>query len=352
MKQNQPNDIDTLPELVSPYLKELIAKTGGNDGPIGRQFIAHDKHHEGLGADEKDPLLEDEHEVAPGLVYKYEGKLNSDGSVKTFGRALFTITRFCASYCRFCTRGREVGLPPAKNRSEGPTLMQRPFLTPSDIDKTIDFIKKHKEINEIIISGGDPLTAPRDYLTSIIEKLSALQKNGDLSIIRIGSRLPIANPRMIQPWHYELLAKLKNPYLMVHINHADEVTDEAVSVLTNFRKVALASVLSQTVFLAGVNDDEDTLYKLFYKLTEAGIRPYYVFQCDPVPWAKDFIVPPKKAIAIWKKLRPRLSGIAGTARLVIDVPGGYGKIPVPEGDAWDLDYSAYRDFKGKKFSWE
>ena len=105
---------------------------------------------------------------------------------------------------------------------------------------------------------------------------------------------------------------------------------------------------SQSVLLKGVNDDVQTLRNLFVKMAKEGIRPYYIYQNDPVYWAEHFTVPFKKAIKIWGKLRPRLSGVAATARFVIDTPFGFGKIPVPEGDAWEIDLSSFRDFKGKK----
>ncbi len=338
-----------LPEVVSLYLINLIKKTGGVNGPIGKQFIAQpEKEKRFYKIKAFDPLIEDHHEVAPGLVYKYKGKIDKKGKIIYFGRALWTVTRFCGSYCRFCTRGREVGLPINMKTELKSALAKKPYLDDQEIEKVINYLKRHREINEVIISGGDPLVSPKNYLTKIIEKLSNLQKEGKLDIIRVGTRLPIHNPISFQSWHYELLAKIKNPYLMVHINHPAELTDEALEVLNNFRKISLATVCSQTVLLKGINDDEKTLYDLFVKLTINGIRPYYVYQNDPVYWAQHFTVPIKKAIKIWNNLRLKLSGIAATARFVIDVPFGYGKIPIPEGNAWKVDYSFYYDFKGKK----
>ena len=140
---------------------------------------------------------------------------------------------------------------------------------------------------------------------------------------------------------------------MVHINHPAELTPEALAVLERARRECMATEMSQTVLLKGVNDNVDTLYQLFTKLAKNGIRPYYVYQNDDVYWAKHFTVPIHHAIKIWQQLRPRLSGVAATARFVIDVPKGYGKIPVPEGDAWEVDYDhGYRDFQGKKFALE
>lgn len=315
-----------LPELTSPYLSKLIAKTGGENGPIGLQFIAQpEKERKYFKKGVTDPLTEDKYEVASGLVYKYRG------------RALWTISLVCASYCRFCTRGREVGA-------------LKPHLREKEISQVLAFLKKRKEIKEVIVSGGDPLVAPRKYLTKIINGLIKLQKDGNIEIIRIGTRLPIVNPPLVQPWHYRLLAKIKNSYLVVHINHPAELTPEAIEVLNNFRRKSGALVLSQTVLLKGVNDSVKTLSELFNKMVKEGIRPYYIYQNDPVYWAKHFTVPIKRAIRLWQQLRPRLSGLAATARFVIDAPFGFGKIPIPEGGAWRVDYSCFFDFKKKKHS--
>jgi lysine 2,3-aminomutase len=342
-----------LPEMVSLHLINLIKKTGGRSGPIGTQFLAQpDKEKRYFQKKSSDPLIEDEHEVAPGLVYKYCGKLNSKGWVECHGRVLWTVTRFCASYCRFCTRGREVGLPTYVKSESNAAISKKPYLSDEEINMVFDYLEKHKEINEVLISGGDPLTVPEPYLTKIINGLVKLQKKGKIDIIRIGTRLPISSPLSVKKWHYQLLAKIKNPYLMVHINHPAELTKETISVLNKFRKTAMASVLSQSVLLKGVNDSVDTLHELFQTMTKEGIRPYYVFQNDPVYWAQHLTVPIKQAVRIWEQLRPMLSGIAATARFVIDTPFGFGKIPVPEGKAWKVDYSHFFDYKKKKHALE
>jgi len=293
-----------LPEVISLYLLNLIEKTGGKTGPIGKQFIAQpalEKKYHLIKSE--DPLIEDHNEVAPGVVYKYHGKLNKDGNVVYYGRVLWTITRFCASYCRFCTRGREVGIPAYVKAHTKAAIAQKPYLDDNEIAKVIAFLKDHKEVNEVILSGGDPLTTPRPYLTKIIEALAKLQEEGYLDIVRVGTRLPVHNPISVQKWHYELLSKIKNPYLMVHVNHPSELTAETLEVLYNFRKTSLATICTQTVFLKGVNDSVETLYELFTVLAKNGIRPYYLFQNDPVYWAAHFTVPIIRAIKIWEKLR-------------------------------------------------
>ncbi len=338
-----------LPEAVSPYMMELIKRTGGVDGPLGKQFIAQPEKEQRFSKKFLDPLNEGQHEIAPGLIYKYRGKIDKSGKVVRYGRVLFTVTRLCATYCRFCTRGREVGLPPHVRAQTKETIANKFFLSDEDLEKVFKLLENSPEINEVILSGGDPLTAPEPYLRKIITRLAGLQRRGIIDIVRIGSRLPIHNPLAVKNWHYELLGRLKNPYLMAHINHPLELTEKALDVLNNFRRVSGAAVLGQTVFLKGVNDNADILHELFIKMTKEGIRPYYLLNNDPVYWAKHFTVPLKRAIKIWGKLRPRLSGICATAKFVIDVAYGYGKVAVPEGDSWEVNYESFVDFKGKRF---
>lgn len=324
-----------LPEVFSPYLANLIRATGGPDGPIGLQFVARPELERAGGqGGERDPLLEDGHEVAPGLVYKYEAGKDEHGP--WHGRALFTITGKCAAYCRFCTRGRKVGNTPTLSREQ--------------IDESLEFIRQEPGLNEIILSGGDPLTVKPEVLHYVLGRLGKLQEEGKLSIVRIGTRVPIQNPISIKPVHFEAIGQLRNPRMMVHINHVAELTPQALDVLQRFRTQCNAVIMSQSVLLRGVNDSVEVLYNLFTKLAQEGFVPYYVYQNDPVYWAKHLTVPIDEAIELWQKLRPRLSGVAATARLVIDTPHGYGKIAVPEGGAWNIDYTAgFVDFQGTQF---
>lgn len=341
-----------LPEIFPPYLADLIARTGGPDGPIGRQFVSRpelEKQYYEIGM--KDPLMEDDHEVAPGLVYKYQSNINGVKKFVYQGRALWTITRHCAAYCRFCTRGREVGITAGKEGTSNAALSHAPHLLMDQINETLAYIEKQPGLNEIILSGGDPMTVHPKILQYVLEKLGALQHIGKLNIVRIGTRVPVHNPLMLQDAHYEAIKQLRNPRIMVHINHPLELTSQTRAVLEKFRKECGGIVMSQTVLLAGVNDSVETLYELFTTLAEEGIIPYYVYQNDPVYWAKHFTVPLPKAISMWQKLRPMLSGVAATARFVIDTTNGYGKIAVPEGGAWEVDFSkGFKDFHGEQFS--
>lgn len=335
-----------LPEMISPYMQKLITETGGENGPIGRQFISQTQHEQFNQNETDDPLLEEQNEVAPGVIYKYRGKLKESGDVEYYGRILWTISRFCATYCRFCFRGRIVGIPANKSQTSGETIVQRPHLTDEDISKVIQFVKDHKEINEVILSGGDPLIAPKDYLEKIFSHLSELQKNGDIDFVRIHTRAPITNPHVIQRHHFELFNKIKNINIVLHINHSAEITPEVLEITEKLRQQG-AQLFSQSVLLRGVNDDVKILSELFLKLAKNGIRPYYLHQNDTIPWAKHFTVPIHEAMKLWKQLRPRLSGIVGTVKFVIDTPGGYGKVAVPEW-GWDFEDNHFYDFNEKK----
>lgn len=341
-----------LPEIFPPYLSDLISKTGGPDGPIGRQFVSRpelEKRYFKKGM--QDPLMEDDHEVAPGIVYKFQSNINGiKQKFPYYGRALWTITRNCAAYCRFCTRGREVGIPSGQEGTSAAALAHTPHLLMDQINEALAFIEKQPGLNEVILSGGDPMTVSPHILYYVLGRLGQLQEKGKLSIVRIGTRVPVHNPLIIRDQHYEAIMQLRNPRMMIHINHPLELTTQALHVLNRFRRDCDAIVMSQSVLLKGVNDSVETLEELFTTLTEEGIVPYYVFQNDPVYWAKHFTVPIRRAIAMWQKLRPRLSGVAATARFVIDTPKGYGKVTVPEGNGWFVDYDkGYRDFAGTLF---
>jgi lysine 2,3-aminomutase len=214
----------------------------------------------------------------------------------------------------------------------------------------LSFIKQQTGLTEIVLSGGDPLTINPTVLSYVLGELGQIQKNGKLRIVRIGTRAPVHNPLIIKQAHYDAIKQLRNPRMMVHINHPYELTEQTREVLRRFRMECGGVVMSQSVLLRGVNDDVQTLYNLFTELAGEGIIPYYIYQNDSVYWAKHFTVPIMDAIELWQELRPMLSGVAATARFVIDVPKGYGKIPIPEGNAWNVDYKqGFRDFFGNTF---
>jgi lysine 2,3-aminomutase len=167
-----------------------------------------------------------------------------------------------------------------------------------------------------------------------------------IKIIRLHTRVPVSNPQLIRKEVLKTFSQLKQPlYLSIHFEHPDELTPQTIKAINNLRKTG-AILISQSVFLKGINDSYKILEELFTKITELGIRPYYIYHCDPVRGIEHFIVPIKKEIEIMTKLRKNLSGIAFPTH-VIDSPNGSGKIPVPM-DFWKFNKKHFKDFKGKK----
>lgn len=337
-----------LPEVISPHIDQLVREmiaAGEDPTPILIQFYANvDAEHEFYDGVASDPLHEEKHRVSDSAIVKYEEFIDKKGERKAYGRMLWTVTHKCATYCRYCTRGRIVGTGGAISREEA--------------DKVLTYLAENPGINEVILSGGDPLTLNPKIFRYIMEKLGELQAASKIKVVRIGTRFPIHSPETIPEAHFDSLKLVEAPRIMLHINHAAELTPETLAVLKRFRHEAHAILYTQSVLLRGVNyfededgnPDPDVLWELFVKLHENHINPYYVFQNDEVYWAKHLTVPIRKGIEMWQQLRSRLSGLAATARYVIDVESGYGKIPVPEGDAWEVNYDAgFKDFKGKRF---
>jgi len=305
-----------LAEKISDHLKNLAKKSPA----IKRQFYLSkwELHTKEDKLNSVDPLLEDEHTKKRGLIYKYRG------------RVLILLTLSCAAYCRFCTRRRCV------------SELEKGLLTKKNIDEIARYIKKHKEIKEIILSGGDPLTAP-NLLTCSLKVFSALPQ---IKIIRIGTRVPVSNPKLVTDDLLKLIRKISQPiYVGIHFEHPDELTPETIKACEKLRKAG-AILYSQSVFLKGVNDSYEVLYELFSRLIEIGVKPYYLYRCDPVQGIEHFRVPFEKEIKIATQLRKNLSGLAWPT-YVIDTPNGNGKIPVPL-EFWQFDKKEFKDFLGKK----
>lgn len=283
-------------EKISPFIKGFI------DNPfIMKQYIVSNHERE---IHHNDPLMEDSHEVTKGLIHKYAN------------RALIKVSYQCASHCRFCTRIRQIGNP------EG-TLNEK------DIDDIITYLNHHPEIEDVILSGGDPLYTPQ--ITSTL--LNRMKSISSIRVMRIGTRLPFHLPNAFQS---KLLLNLleqvneighqKPFYLLIHIEHPDELTEETERVILQLRQLKV-TILSQTVFLKNINDHFDTLYKMFKRLYHLGVIPYYLYHCDNVKGLEHFRGDMEKEKEIAQQLRASLSGIA-TPLFVEDIEGGYGKIPI------------------------
>ena len=197
-------------------------------------------------------------------------------------------------------------------------------ITKADINNMSDYISQHPEIKEIILSGGDPFTVPKilKYALKIFSEMPQIK------IIRIGTRVPVSNPRLVDKKVLSVIKKSKKPiYVLINFEHPDELNKNTIKACEKLRKAG-AILLSQSVFLKGVNDSFEILYELFSRLIEIGVKPYYLYRCDPVVGIEHFRVDFEKEIKIATRLRRELSGLAWPL-YVVDVPNGSGGHSIP-----------------------
>jgi len=216
----------------------------------------------------------------------------------------------CFGYCRFCTRKRKVG---CKQMS----------VSLGDVLRGLDYIAEHTEVNEVILSGGDPLTISDALLADILERLRRIKH---VEVLRLGSRAPVVLPARITPALCELLQNHQPLYFLTHFNHPAELNDAALEACARL-VAAGVPVVNQTVLLRGVNDDAAVLKQLFYTLHRLCIRPYYLHQMDLTTGTAHFRTTLEAGIAIMDQLRGPLSGLA-VPTYIVDLPGGHGKVPV------------------------
>jgi lysine 2,3-aminomutase len=247
---------------------------------------------------ERDPLDEDSDSPVPGLTHRYPD------------RALFLTTDMCHMYCRHCTRKRVVG---AKSMSQAR----------DEIDRRLDYIRKTPSIRDVILSGGDPLMLTDANLEYIV---SSLRQIPHLEIIRLGTRAPVTMPQRVTAELTRMLEDYHPIWVNTHFNHPKEITDESAAACDRLLRAGIP-VGNQTVLLKGINDCPHIMKRLFQGLLKIRVRPYYLFQCDPVAGVGHFRTSVSKGIEIMEMLRGHTSGLA-IPTYVIDAPGGGGKVPV------------------------
>lgn len=281
---------------VSPYYAGLIDPGDPND-PILRQILPRSDESDFPPGTSMDPLDEEAHSPLKGLVHRYPD------------RVLLTTTGFCPTLCRFCMRRRCWSPDHDDSRL--------------DVEAVLAYINSHREIRDVIISGGDPLFLPPFHLRAILE---GVQATPHVEIIRIGSRAPATLPMRIDEELVEMLLEFKPLWFLTHFNHPRELTAEAMAALT--RLISAGAVLNnQSVLLKGVNDSASVLMDLSMKLLKVGVRPYYLHQVDFVGPASHLRVPIEEGMEIIKAMFGRISGL-GIPRYVLDLPGGKGKVPL------------------------
>jgi len=282
---------------ITPYYASLIRPDDPHD-PIRMQAVPSEEEMTVTPGEMADPLNEEAQSPAPNIVKRYPD------------RVLFLVTRCCAMYCRHCTRRRLVG-------EEDHAIGKR------EIDAAISYIAGEREIRDVLISGGDPLTLSDEKLEYI---LSGLRKIPHVEIIRIGTRVPCTMPQRITPELVGMLKKYQPLWINTHFNHPRELTADAVKACGRIVDAGIP-LGNQSVLLKGVNDDARIMKKLLLGLVKARIRPYYLYQCDMSEGLEHFRTDVRTGIDIIRKLTGSISGFA-VPKFVIDAPGGGGKVPV------------------------
>ncbi len=288
---------ERLPLRITPYYASLIAK-GGINNPIRKAVVPTINELITTPGESSDPLHEESCSPAPNLVHRYPD------------RVLLLATGFCATYCRYCTRSHMV----AKEKMHyGISAWQQ----------ALEYIRTNKQIRDVIISGGDPLTIPESHLEYL---LSSLRNISHIEIIRIGTKVPVVLPQRITTGLIKMLKKYHPLYMSIHFMHPDELTPEVHEACVRLAEAGIP-LGSQTVLLKGINDNVKTMTKLMHGLLVNRVRPYYIYQCDPIPGSSHFRTSVKKGLDIIKGMRGYTSGYA-IPHYVIDAPGGGGKIPL------------------------
>jgi lysine 2,3-aminomutase len=282
---------------VTPHYFNLVDRNDPED-PIRRQVLPRIEELRTAPEERLDPLCEERDTVAPHLVHRYPD------------RVLLLVTDRCAGYCRYCTRSRIVSGAQGNDSGQG-------------YEEALDYIKKHGEIRDVLLSGGDPLLLSDERLDAILGELRSM---AHVEFIRIGTSIPVYLPQRITPGLCEVLKKHGPVWMSLHINHPRECTYEMARACEalSFAGVPLGS---QSVLLRGVNDDAATMTSLMHRLLMMRVRPYYLYQCDPVSGTSHLRADVAKGVEIIHALRGFTSGYA-VPQFVIDAPGGGGKVPL------------------------
>ncbi|MFH1623880.1 MAG: KamA family radical SAM protein [Pseudomonadota bacterium] len=304
------------PLRINPYYLGLIKES--ND-PIWLQAVPDLRElHDPVGLE--DPLKEEEQSPIPNIIHRYPD------------RVLFLVSSQCAMYCRFCTRKRKVG--------------QSLTVTEETVASGIEYIGRHREVRDVLLSGGDPLLLPDRRIEWI---LRALRQIPHVEIIRIGTRVPCTLPQRITTRLVNMLKKYHPLYINTHFNHPLEITSEAAEACGRLADGGIP-LGCQTVLLRGVNDDVATMKELMQGLLRIRVRPYYLYQADLTRGTAHFRTHIDKGIEIMEALRGYTSGLC-VPTFVVDLPGGGGKTPILPNYllGWEKDTLVLRNYKNNVY---
>ncbi|MDD5691773.1 MAG: KamA family radical SAM protein [Candidatus Omnitrophica bacterium] len=309
---------------ITPYWANLIDADDPNC-PIRRQSVPVGAEFSVSPHEMADPCAEDRDSPAPHLVHRYPD------------RVLLLATEHCAMYCRHCTRRRLVGEHEAKE--ENPLTR---------FDAAIEYIKSNRKVRDVLISGGDPLILEDEELESLVQRIRDISH---VEFLRIGTRIPVTLPQRITEKLANMLKKYSPIWMSIHFNHPKEITKRCKLACDMLSESGIP-LGSQSVLLKGVNDRPYVMKRLVHDLLQIRVRPYYIYQCDPVRGTQHFRTPVAAGINIIEKLRGHTSGYA-VPTYVIDGPGGGGKIPIGPNYILSQAKGKYvlRNYKGKIYTY-
>ncbi len=304
---------------INPYYLGLIRYPGD---PIWLQCVPDKLELKDFEAEE-DPLNEEAMSPVPNITHRYPD------------RALFLVASQCGIYCRFCTRKRKVG--------------DYEKISMKGLESAFKYLEDHKEIRDVILSGGDPLMLTDAMLEKILKRLREIPH---IEIIRLGTRMPAVLPHRITQKLCNMLKKYHPIYVNTHFNHPWEITEES-SKACEMLADAGVPVGNQMVIMKNINDNPDTVKELMQKLLKIRVRPYYMYMADETKGANHFRTSVQTGLKIIEALRGHTSGLA-VPQFVIDAPGGGGKIPLLPNYVLhqDEEQIILRNFNNKVYSYK
>jgi len=282
---------------VTNYVLETIKGESETD-PVARQYLPRMEELKILPEERIDPIGDETHSPVKGIVHRHPD------------RVLFKPAHVCAVYCRFCFRREMVG--PGSD-----------VLSPAEREEALDYIRAHPEIREVILTGGDPLILSARQLSDLLDEIESIEH---VQSIRAHTRIPVADPQRVTQDMLGALDRDKPVYICLHINHVQEITPAVDAAIKGLRKAGCI-LLSQSVLLRGVNDNAEALEDLMRALVARGVKPYYIHHPDLAPGTSHFRLSLTRGRELIAQLHARLSGL-GVPRYMLDIPGGYGKVPI------------------------
>jgi lysine 2,3-aminomutase len=309
-----------LPVGITPYYMSLLDADDPWQ-PLRRTVVPTLNEFVRTAGEADDPLGEDSHSPVPGLVHRYPD------------RVLLLPLDFCSTYCRYCTRSRVVG--------HGELMPQE-----SRLMAAFDYLRRTPQVRDVLISGGDALALGDDKLDWILRHLRGIP---NIEFIRIGTKMPAVLPQRITRELCRMLRRYHPIWMSLHFIHAEECTPEAAQSCARLADAGLP-LGSQTVLLKDVNDNVESIRQLMHKLLLMRVRPYYLYQCDPISGSSHFRTSVAKGLEIIEGLRGHTTGYA-VPTYVIDAPGGGGKIPLQPDSVVrrDGDWLVLRNYEGQEY---